>query len=125
MHLLQPWPCLYLLGAIVWSTYQGARGVWETRINAGDWIKKIQSPQWQRFGRFFLLDLHDFVFRFVCTMAGFTTLLIAWRLAEAVDSRAVNLDAGTATLLSLTFLVGVIGVGGQLHFVVLLARVPK
>ena len=116
MSLLDPPACWYTVFALLWSAYQGARGIIETRLaNA--------SNKWPEWKKIVILDIHDFAFRFVCTLAGFTAMLVAYRVAANVPSIA-NISAGQAALLGSSFLVGVVGVGGQLHYLILLGRVP-
>ena len=111
---------VYTVVAFIWSMYQGARGVDEQRLHAGEpWFDKMT---WKR--RFFLLYLHDFAFRFICTAAGFLALAIGKYYAE-VRMGVAELTGGDATLLIACFLIGVVGVGGQLHYVILLGKVPS
>jgi len=116
MELLNGVSCWYLVIAIAWSLYQGARGVIETRLNNRD-------KNWQAWQKVLVLDIHDFAFRFVCTMAGFLALFVSYRIAESVDLLA-DLSTGAAALLVFSFMIGVIGVGGQLHYIILLGKLP-
>ena len=115
--VLRELPCWYVTVAIVWSFYQGARGVVETRLNNRD-------KKWEWWEKVIVLDIHDFAFRFVCTMAGFLALYVSYRLIAEVPS-TFELSAGTSLLLVFSFLIGVIGVGGQLHYVILMGKWPK
>jgi hypothetical protein len=110
-------PCWYLSIAIVWSIYQGIRGIIEHRYM--DSVK-----EWERWRKIIVLDMHDFVFRFVCTMAGFLALFVSYHIVEFVTDFS-KISTGATTLLVLFFLIGVIGVGGQLHHLILLGKVPK
>jgi hypothetical protein len=70
-----------------------------------------------------ILYVHDFVFRFVCTMAGFASLYACYFIAKCVNSWT-DVSNGTAALLAASFLLGIVGVGGQLHYVILLGKIP-
>ena len=102
MDLIEGIPCRYLAMATVWSLYQGFRGSVETRLANRD-------KDWAAVQKVVVLDIHDFAFRFVCTLAGFFALFAAYRIAETVHELA-NVSTGSATLLVLSFLIGVIGV---------------
>jgi hypothetical protein len=108
---------VYLVIAVIWSAYQGFRGAVEQRLgNAG--------AKWKGWERWVVLYVHDFAFRFICTAAGFVALYAVYWLVGGLAQLA-SLSAATATLVGFLFIVGVIGVGGQLHYVVLLGKVPK
>ena len=70
-----------------------------------------------------VIDIHDFAFRFVCTMAGFIALYVSYSLVSSVSIDS-EFSSGAALLLVLLFLIGVIGVGGQLHHVILFEKWP-
>lgn len=63
---------------------------------------------------------HDFAYRFVCTMAGFIALYACYSIASNVNFADVT--AGAGALLAATFLVAVLGGGGQLHCFLLLGK---
>lgn len=116
MSLLEVPPFWYTVVALLWSGYQGARGIVETRIANADRIEKW--PLWQKL---IVLDIHDFAFRFVCTLAGFLSLIVSFRVAS---SAANDVSAGAVALLASSFLIGVVGVGGQLHYLLLFGKFP-
>ena len=68
--------------------------------------------------------MHDFAFRFVCTFVGFIALLVADAALSAIDFSA-DISAGPVTLLTIASTIAVLGIGGQLHFVILLGKMPK
>ena len=117
MGLISGIPCGYLAIAVAWAIYQGFRGIVETRLNNRD-------KKWDAWQKIVVLDIHDFVFRFVCTLAGFFALFVAYQIAETIHDVA-QVSTGSGALLVLSFLIGVIGVGGQLHYVVLLGKWPR
>lgn len=108
------WPCWYPLIAWLWSIYQGTRAVVEQHHSNAS---KMDHP----LERWIILYVHDFAFRFICTMAGFIALYACYVVATSgLDWTA--LSTGTGTFLVGSFIVGVIGVGGQLHYVILLGK---
>lgn len=113
------WPCWYLFLAFVWSAYQGARGAVEQ-----DWMNDLRgAAKLESAGkRWMILYVHAFAFRFVCTVAGFASLYACYFIAASVGDWK-DISTGTAGLLAASFIVGVIGVGGQLHYVVLLGKI--
>jgi hypothetical protein len=119
------WPCWYLYVALAWSAYQGFRGAVEQ-----DWLNDYRARAkppakiaecWKRW---VILYIHDFVFRFVCTMAGFESLYACYLISDSIKDWK-ELSAGIGALLAASFIVGVIGVGGQLHYVILLGKGAK
>ena len=111
------WPCWYLFWALLWSAYQGFRGAVEQ-----EWYNDCRpagptqlSDAWKRW---IILYVHDFAFRCVCTLAGFISLYACYFVAVSVKDWA-NVQTGTATLMAASFIVGVAGVGGQLHSILL------
>lgn len=115
-----PGCCIAL--ALAWCAYQGLRGALE------QYLLNVKSSgatgkDWAHWQQVFVLYVHDFAFRFICTAAGFVALLAA-RAAWSVWGTPKE-PASVLAFTGLTFLVGVIGVGGQLHYVILLGRWPK
>jgi hypothetical protein len=117
MALLDEVSSGYVALALVWSLYQGLRGIVETRLYN-------QEKNWGRWQKILVLDIHDFAFRFICTAAGFVALYVCYSVALAIDLTS-EIPTGDATLLIASFIVAVIGIGGQLHYVVLLGKLPS
>ena len=122
----------YVVVAVLWATYQGFRGAVEQQLNhfsrvrdaqKGTW-EEPRDPKWECWQRWVVLYVHDFAFRFICTFAGFVALYVANMLAGDLG-KLRELSAQSSALVAFLFLVGVIGVGGQLHYVILLGKVPK
>lgn len=118
MDLLTQMPCWYVIIAGLLSLYQGCRGVVEQRRN---YLDNLAGKKWKTWEKIVILYVHDFIFRLVCTMAGFVALYVSYILAKGI----FNLSLSASVLLAFSFLIGVIGVGGQLHYVILMGRWPK
>lgn len=111
------WPCWYFCLALLWSLYQGFRGAVEQ-----DWwndLRKESGTKLDGWKRVIILYVHDFAYRGVCTLAGFCSLYACYAIAFSLHDWK-EMPAATGTLLAGSFIVGVIGVGGQLHNVLLL-----
>ena len=109
MALLDEVSSGYVALAVFWSFYQGVRGIIETRLYN-------QDKKWSWWWRILVLDIHDFAFRFICTAAGFVALYVCYSVALAIDLEG-EISIGDATLLISSFIIAVIGIGGQLHCV--------
>ena len=112
---LQFW---YFAFGIVCGVFQGVRGVVESRLN------NPGASEWKSWERMVVLYIHDFWFRFVCTIAGFVSLYMSVVLFNEISPDS-ELSAGDSLLMLLLFLVGVIGVSGQLHYVILMGKGPS
>jgi hypothetical protein len=115
MELLKILPCTYISVAFAWSLYQGIRGAVEHHF--------ANSKKGKHFYNWFILYIHDFSFRFVCTMAGFLCLYISYHLLTTLPNLA-DISSGSSAIIVFSFIVGVIGVGGQLHNVILFGKFP-
>jgi len=118
VNLFAEMPCWYAWVGVIWSAYQGVRGAVEQRLGYQD----REKQNWTRFERWFVLYVHDFAFRFVCTAAGFVALFAAYAALKQVKLEGAN--TGALVFVAFAFLVGVIGVGGQLHHAVLFGKLP-
>jgi hypothetical protein len=107
----------YFAFGVIWSVFQGVRGMVETRLS------NPHASSWKPWERIVVLYIHDFAFRFVCTMAGFLSLYMSVLLFNEI-SPDNELSTGDSLLLLFLFLIGVIGVGGQLHYVILMGKWP-
>jgi hypothetical protein len=131
MNILCEIPTGYFVVALLWSGYQGFRGATEHRLNHharardkdGKWVEP-RSPEWECWERWVVLYVHDFFFRFLCTIAGFLALYVTFLIAGDLNNLK-NLSPQVAALVAFLFLIGVIGVGGQLHYAILFGKVPR
>lgn len=105
----------YFAFGLAWSLFQGVRGVVEARL------LHTQSRGWRRWERVVVLYVPEFVFRSVCTLAGFAALYMAVILFNDTDPE-LDVPFVDSLVMFLLFLVGVLGVGGQLHHVLLFGR---
>ena len=108
----------YFAFGLAWSIFQGVRGVVEARLG------NPHASAWKPWERLLVLYIHDFAFRFICTMAGFLALYMSVVLFNEIDPET-ELSAGDSLLLVLLFLIGIIGAGGQLHYVILMGKRPS
>ena len=123
-------PIWYLVIGILWSTYQGIRGAIEHRLNYNARLsdessqpeKKKKIIRWKGWEKWVVLYIHDFAFRFICTISGFLALFIAYSLTfNQLNSN----NSESPVLIAFLFLIGIIGIGGQLHYVILLGKLPQ
>lgn len=117
MRLFEVIPFWYVVVALVWSTFQGCRGVLE-HLAWGTYAKETTGKVWRRW---VLVWVHDFVFRFICTLAGFFALRAAYEILAA--GTVFRLDGAMLAGLVALGAIAVIGIGGQLHYVILLGKV--
>ena len=120
-------PNWYIIIAILWSTYQGIRGAIEHRLNYENRLsqaKNANTPinKWKPWEKWTILYIHDFAFRFICTISGFVSLYFAVDLSKG---KIDDLSTGSFVFLAFLYLIGVIGIGGQLHYVILMGKLPK
>lgn len=109
------------------SLYYGARGVVGQRIAAEQLnasLKAAKGRQWEPWEVLFVRYIQDFIFHFVCSYAGFLALFVAIATLQEPVSFS-QLQPGTAVLVVFSFLLGLVGVCGQLPHLLLEGRFPK
>jgi len=107
--------------------YYGARGVVGQRIAAqllNDELKSQNKRVWKGWEIVLVRYVQDFIFHFVCSVAGFVSLFIVVVTLQGSQSIA-DLQAGASVLLVFCFLLGLVGVCGQLPHLLLEGRFPK
>jgi hypothetical protein len=127
MALIKAIPNWYIAVAIAVSLYYGARGVVAHRIAADALNRKIaeeKGREWKKWEIIFVRYIQDFVFNFVCSMAGFVSLFFSYSIFTTLTNLS-DIGVGTAILMIFLFLVGVIGISGQLPFLLLEGRLPS
>src|SRR5574342_1002810 len=107
----------YFAIAVAWSLFQGVRGVVEARLD------NPRASEWKTWERLIVLYVHDFAFRFICTMAGFVSIYMSVALFNEMSPDS-ELSTGDALLMFLLFLVGIVGAVGQLHYLILMGKRP-
>lgn len=112
-------PCWYILTSIFWSTYQGIRGAIEHNRNYKD--KKLSWKKWEKW---VILYIHDFAFRFICTMTGFVAMYLIFVLYGDLNQLS-GLSSGSSVFFVFLTLIGILGIGGQLHYILLMGKWPK
>jgi len=115
-------PLYYVVG-ITLSCYYAYRGY------VGNWIamaqKNAEIPP-RRFARWEIISvycIHDMLFHFICSVAGFFALLVVNHLFESLVSVS-PFDTGKSLLLVFSFLFGIIGVTGQLPPLIQQGKLP-
>lgn len=137
MNTFDQVPVWYLIVGIIWSTYQGFRGAVENRFNyetqlanqneskgqnSSQGNQKNAKKVWKCWGKWVILYIHDFAFRFICTIAGFVALFLVYHMTIGNNCHPETISEVLIAFLSI---IGIIGVGGQLHYVILLGKLPK
>jgi len=119
---LQDLPWWTFAVAAGWCSYQGFRGIIEQRLaHTGE---RGVAKDWRPWERWVVLYIHDFAFRFLCTAAGFVALYLVVSFKDNMWNGAGPSAPEAALLISLS-LIALIGVGGQLHYAILLGKVPR
>jgi NhaP-type Na+/H+ or K+/H+ antiporter len=106
------WWKIYWVVAVLFSLYNAYRGY------MGNWFAWAQKNEaitrkFKRWEMHAVFHVHDALFHFICSMAGFITLAVAINLYESLVS-AESFDTGKSVLLVSAFLFGIVGITGQL-----------
>lgn len=125
MVLISRMPVWYCVVAILFSCYYAYRGY------VGNWVTFVQKNETipdgkRKYAKWEVVSvycLHDMIFHFVCSMAGFLTLEVACTLSESVVVGQGS-DVGKSILLVFCFLFGVVGVTGQLPSLIQQGKLP-
>ena len=121
------WPVSFWSIALLFSVYQGIRGVLIQRHNVRNenTLKQKQSlTPWTLAETVYVHRTHDFVFNFVCTLAGF----VAWHIEVLFFNRIENwaaINAGTGIFLVFLAVVALSGIAGVLPPILLLGKLHK
>jgi hypothetical protein len=124
MSILSQIPWWYAVVALIFSCYYGYRGYrgnWIAQRRANDERKEGQRLSTSAIVSIFCV--HDMLFHFFCSVAGFLALFIANTLYESLVA-AETFDTGKSVFLIFAFLFGVIGATGQLPQLLLQGKVP-
>jgi cytosine/uracil/thiamine/allantoin permease len=113
--------------ALVVSLYFGSRGVVGQRIAADllnrDLLKEKNGRTWETWEIVVVRYIQDFMFHFVCGMAGFLSLFAAHSMFGKLSAGS-TIDAGAAAVFIFLALVGLVGVSDQLPFLLLEGKLP-
>jgi hypothetical protein len=126
MPLLSQTPSWYWLLAILVSIYHAYRGFmvqWIFAHQQNHEFKAKSLRAWSTTEIVVIRCLEDSLFYLICSLTGFLALLVASDLWRSHAHREV-IDAGASVLIVFTFLLGVIGVSGQLPPLIQLGRFP-
>jgi hypothetical protein len=116
MFTLSDVPRWYLVVAVLYSCYQGYRGFMLQWI----WGRKVNVTKTQRV---VLLCLSDMISYFLCTLVGFASLFMAYRFTSRASVLS-KLDIGSSLLLIFLVLLGILGVTGQLLYLIQQGKLP-
>lgn len=109
-------PCWYQTLAVIVTLFHVVRGAIGQRYLNQAMTKLPES--WQKVIVFYL---HDALLHVVCTVSGFVSLLIAFKIAQ---TGLVLLSASASVLMVFLALVGLAGITGQLATVLLSGKLP-
>jgi hypothetical protein len=123
MYFLADTPVWFWIIAFLVSSYHAYRGfMWQ-------WIFGIQQNE--DFKRklskkeiVILRCIADALFYLICSMAGFLCLIVANNLYKEF-ANCQTIDAGLSFLMVFSFLIGIIGVSGQLPALIQLGKFPS
>ena len=129
MTISGPWLCVYWVVAFLLSGFQGFRGFRiqlfmtnQDNLNPED-KDKPRKLAWSNLDKIVVRCFQGAFFSFVCSMAGFVSLFVAlklWGSVQAYDA----IGSGTAILIATSFLVGMVGIGGELAPLILQGKFP-
>jgi hypothetical protein len=91
--------------------YRGYRGNWIAHREANE--KRAKEHRLSTSAIVSIFCVHDMLFHFFCSLAGFLALFIAGTLYESLTS-AETFDTGKSVLLIFAFLFGIAGATGRL-----------
>lgn len=119
-------PFIYWCIASFMSLYQGIRGIFIQRHNvsvenAGLEAAKPPSQPWTLTEQIIVHRIHDFVFNFVCSIAGYIALYASCIIFLSINDLS-KIEIGTGIILSFLTLVSLAGISGVLPQLLLLGK---
>ena len=120
-------PTWYALVAAAFSLYYGTRGVVTHLIAAEQQnaaLAKNGAREIKTWENVVIRYVQDFIFNAVCCIAGFLSFFASYFLAQRVVDPN-NTSAGIAIIIVAGFLLGIVGVSGQLPYLLLQGRLPR
>lgn len=127
-------PCWYVLVGVGVSIYHGYRGFVVQRVTVQALKHEMETQArasksdpywpWSRIDTILVRYVYDTLFYFFCSLAGFVALWLAADIYNA-SSTAHDNPADTGALLVFLLLLGLLGIVGQLPYVIQLGKVSK
>jgi len=127
-------PCLFIVIGLVISVYHGYRGYvlqrWTAQTQKHDKeqqaIKESTMFKWfmSRRETIVVRYAYDALFYFFCSIAGFAALWLAKSIFNALPN-IYDVPGGTGALLVFLVVLGLLGVIGQLPYLIQLGKVPR
>jgi hypothetical protein len=117
-------PCWYYFIALAFScyyAYRGYRGNWIAQHREN--LKRTDADKLSKSTIVSIFCVHDMIFHFICSLAGFLVLFVANSLYETLTLDQ-EFDTGRSVLLVFAFLFGIVGSTGQLPQLILQGKVP-
>jgi hypothetical protein len=116
--------CSYWTIAIVLSHYYAYRGYMGNWFNMRELDEKRSEKHKLSDGQIIsVFCIHDALFHFVSSLAGFLVLALAFTIYGSFDF-SKPIDAGKSIMLTFSFLFGFIGATGQLPLLILQGKLP-
>jgi hypothetical protein len=126
MSSLTDAPCWFWLITLFISGYHAYRGFEIQRIWAIQQNQQLRAEITRRYSGTEIVILRcveDMLFHLVCSLSGFISLLVAKTLYDSF-AQSQTIDTGTSILLIFSFLIGIIGVSGQLPPLIQMGKIP-
>jgi len=113
-------PILYWIIAIVVSAYQAYRGYKYYSLTVA---KRNSFSSWSTLNKVIVLYIQAAYLYAVCSLFGFFALLASYNLL--VSQKSMNsIDTGSAVLIAFSFIIGILGVSGELGHLVQEGKLP-
>ena len=104
-------PCLFWAVSLIVSSLYGFRA-WIYQ-HYDPYLKSEKSKEMKKWERVVVLHAHDFIYNFVCSMAGFHSLKLEVKILESITNLS-GISVGTAAFLGLLTLIAIMGISGVL-----------
>jgi hypothetical protein len=119
MFLFHKIPLWYLIISIFISIYHAYRGY------RYYWLLSRQNSfsSWSKSDKITVLCIQAALLYIICSMAGFLSLYASYNLLASQTSIS-SIGAGSSVLIAFTFIIGIIGVSGELGQLVQQGKLP-
>lgn len=119
-------PIIYWGIAFIMSTYQGIRGIFIQKhiVTVENTRLKAEQPPmepWTFKEQIIVHRIHDFIFNFVCSIAGYIALYAICRIFLSINDLS-KIETGTGIVLTLLTIVSLAGISGVLPPLLLLGK---